>query len=85
MREGAGAGARREVRREAVVWVLRNNKPQPVQVEIGVADNTNTLLLSGLDEGDEVIVGGGPPAEDDQQRSPFGGGRGPGGPRIRGA
>jgi len=79
MREG---GAQREVRRQAVVWVLRNRQPQPVQVEIGVADNANTILYSGLQAGDEVIIGGGPRAEEDsRQSSPFGGGRGP---RIRG-
>jgi HlyD family secretion protein len=82
MREGGGA--QREVRREAVVWVLRNNRPTPVQVEIGVADNANTLILGGLEEGDQVIIGGGPRAEDDEERSPFGGGR-RGGVRIRGA
>ncbi len=82
MREGAGP--RREVRRQAVVWVLRNNRPTPVQVEIGVADNTHTLLHSGLDVGDEVIVGGGPRAQNSDQRSPFGSG-GRGGARIRGA
>ena len=80
-----GGAARREVRQEAVVWVLRNNRPTPVQVEIGVADNGYTLLHGGLSEGDEVIVGGGPRAEN-QQGGPFGGGRGgPGGARIRGA
>jgi len=84
MREGAGP--RREVRRQAVVWVLRNNRPTPVQVEIGVADNSNTLLYGGLEAGDQVIVGGGPRREEDNA-SPFGrGGRGgPGGVRIRGA
>jgi HlyD family secretion protein len=81
----AGAGPRREVRQQAVVWVLRDNRPTPVLIEIGVADNGYTLLHSGLNEGDEVIIGGGPPAEDNQN-SPFGGGRGgAGGPRIRGA
>ena len=82
MREGGG---QREVRRDAVVWVLRNNKPQPVQVEIGVADNSATLLYSGLREGDEIIIGGGPRAEADSRRGgPFGGGGRGGGPRIRG-
>ena len=85
MRQG-GEG-QREVRQEAVVWVLRDNRPSPVQVEIGVADNGYTLIHSGLNEGDEVIVGGGPRAEN-QQGGPFGGGGGrggPGGARIRGA
>ena len=84
----AGGGPRQEVRNQAVVWVLRNNKPAPVLVETGVADNGYTLIHSGLNEGDEVIIGGGPQAENANQSSPFGGGRGggPGGgpPRIRG-
>jgi HlyD family secretion protein len=79
----AGAGPRQEVRQQAVVWLLRNNRPTPLLVEIGVADSGYTLLHSGLSEGDEVIIGGGPRAEENQQNSPFGGGRG-GGPRIRG-
>ncbi len=86
MRQG-GEG-QREVRQEAVVWVLRDNRPAPVQVEIGVADNGYTLIHSGLNEGDEVIVGGGPRAETQAPGGPFGGsggGRGGGGTRIRGA
>lgn len=81
-----GGGAQREVRQGAVVWVLRDNRPAPVQVEIGVADNGYTLIHSGLNEGDEVIVGGGPRAET-VPGGPFGGGGrgGPGGTRIRGA
>jgi HlyD family secretion protein len=82
----SGAGPRREIRQQAIVWVLRNRQPTPMQVEIGVADNGFTLVHSGLNEGDEVIIGGGPQAEDDA-RSPFGGGGGRGGSgvRIRGA
>lgn len=85
----ANPTATREVRQQAVVWVLRNNKPQPVQVEIGIADNGYTLLYSGLNEGDEVIVGGGPRAQEQQRSSsPFGGPGGGGGGRggrVRGA
>jgi HlyD family secretion protein len=73
----AGGGPRRELRQQAVVWVLRDNKPAPVQVEIGVADNGYTLVHSGLDEGDEVIIGGGPRDEERQQQ------RGPMGPGVR--
>ncbi|MEQ1820504.1 MAG: efflux RND transporter periplasmic adaptor subunit [Terricaulis sp.] len=84
----AGAGPRQEVRNQAVVWVLRNNKPTPVLVETGVADNGYTLVHSGLNEGDEVIIGGGPQAANANQASPFGGGGRGGGPgggaRIRG-
>lgn len=78
-----GAGQRRQVRNQVVVWVLRNNQPTPVAVTTGIADNSNTLLYSGLNEGDQVIVGGGPPAATQQRStSPFGGSRGGG--RVRG-
>ncbi len=81
----ASAGQRREVRQDAVLWVLRNNRPAPVQVVIGIADSSYTLVHSGLDEGDQVIVGGGPQAPQ-QQNGPLGGSRGgAGGVRIRGA
>lgn len=75
----AGGGQRQDVSRQAVVWVLHDNKPSPVLVNIGIADNTNTLLISGINAGDQVIVGGGPRAESTQARSPFGGRGGPGG------
>ena len=81
----SGGGPRQEVRQQAVVWVLRDDRPTPTLVEIGVADNTNTLVHSGLSEGDQVIVGGGPQAQErQQQRGPMGPGGGPG-VRIRGA
>ncbi|MBI3438095.1 MAG: efflux RND transporter periplasmic adaptor subunit [Proteobacteria bacterium] len=77
-----GGDPRREVRNQAVVWVLRGNLPTPVVVWTGIADNTNTLLYSGLNENDQVIIGGGPPAQTQQRNaSPFGGPRGPGGGR----
>jgi HlyD family secretion protein len=82
MRSG-GMGEPREVRRQAVAWVLRNGKPTPVAIEIGVADDGHTALVGGdLREGDEVIIGGGPRAEgagQQQQQGPMGGG-----PRVRG-
>lgn len=80
----SGAAERREIRRHGVLWVLRGNRPAPVRVEIGVADNGHTLLHSGLREGDRVIVGGGPQREEDAP-NPMGGRGGPGGLRIRGA
>ncbi|MCL4715663.1 MAG: efflux RND transporter periplasmic adaptor subunit [Hyphomonadaceae bacterium] len=81
----AGAGRRQELRQQAVVWVVRNNRPEPVLIEIGVADNANTLVFSGLSEGDRVITGGGAQAQGQQRgASPMGGGPGPG-VRIRGA
>jgi hypothetical protein len=75
----ASQGQRREVRNQAVVWVLRNNRPEPVQVVLGIADNTYTLVYSGLNVGDQVITGGGPRPKD--QARPGGGLLGPGGGR----
>jgi HlyD family secretion protein len=38
------------------VWVLRNKQPAPVRVVIGVSDNKNVEIRSGLQEGEPVIV-----------------------------
>ena len=77
-------GERREVRNQAVVWVLRGNTPTPIQVTTGLADDSHTLLYNGLNAGDLVIIGGGPPAAAQQRNaSPFGGPRGPGGGNVR--
>jgi len=38
------------------VWVMRGEKPSPVQVKVGVTDFTNTEIVSGLKEGDVVVV-----------------------------
>ncbi len=84
---GGGAAQRRETpARAAVIWVLRDNRPTPVRVMIGVADDSFTAVVSGdLHEGDQVITGGGPQSAADRagkqrQQSPMGGG----GVRIRG-
>jgi HlyD family secretion protein len=81
-----GGGPRREARNQVIVWVLRNSQPTPVPITTGIADNTNTLIYSGLNEGDQVIVGGGPPPKNQNQtRSPFGGPSGGRGGRGGGA
>lgn len=76
-------GAGRETRvRNAVVWVLRDNKPAPVQVQLGVAADAYTEVVSGLQPGDLIITGGGPASKEKRQQ---GGPMGPGGGvRIRG-
>jgi HlyD family secretion protein len=64
--------------RRAVVWVLRDDKPAPLAVKLGVADDGFTAVVGGdLKAGDAVITGGGPLREN----AP-GGGPG-GGPQIR--
>lgn len=62
--------------RNAVVWVLRESRPVPVQVQLGVAADSHTEVLGGLNEGDLVIVGGGPQQKEkakNQQGGPMGG------------
>jgi HlyD family secretion protein len=39
------------------LWVLRENKPQPVTVKLGITDGTRTEIVDGgLREGDQVIT-----------------------------
>jgi hypothetical protein len=79
LRAQGGGGQTRA--RNAVLWVLRDGKPEPVQVQIGVAADSFTEVLGGLSEGDLVITGGGPQQKEKQkQQSPMGGP----GVRIRG-
>ncbi|MET0183371.1 MAG: efflux RND transporter periplasmic adaptor subunit [Caulobacterales bacterium] len=86
---GPQTGQRRAQTRAVVIWVLRDNRPTPVRVNVGVSDDSFTAVMGGdLREGDQVITGGGPEATNNQrqqQGNPMGGG-GPmgGGARIRG-
>jgi HlyD family secretion protein len=42
---------------KVTVWVLRNGRPSPVAVVIGISDNQNVEVTSGnLHEGDRVVV-----------------------------
>ena len=41
-----------------IVRVLRNEKVEVVRVETGLSNDTQTEVVSGLSEGDEVITGG---------------------------
>lgn len=82
LRQQQGSG-REQRTRTAVVWVLRENKPVPVQVQLGVAADAFTEVVSGLNEGDQIITGGGPQPKE-KAKSPMSPGGGGGGPRIRG-
>jgi hypothetical protein len=79
----AGPGTRRVQQRPAVAWVLRNEKPTPIFVMIGLADDTHTAIVGGdLKQNDSVIIGGGP-RDPNAQQGPRPGGPGFGGPGIR--
>jgi HlyD family secretion protein len=62
---GADTGIPRNLQRggegtagdQRVVWVLKDNKPQPRRIRIGITDGTYTEVVSGsLAEGDQVII-----------------------------
>jgi len=57
-------------RGEYIVMVLRNEESVPKAVEIGLETTTQTEIISGLSEGDVVIVSGQDLSDKD---SPFGG------------
>lgn len=68
-------GPGRETRvRNAVVWVLRDDKPVPVQVQLGVAADAFTEVIGGVQEGDLIITGGGPASKAKTQGGAMGGG-----------
>jgi HlyD family secretion protein len=52
---GSGAGARGN--RRATIYVLRENKAQPVEVQLGITDGSRTEVRDGLNENDLVIIG----------------------------
>ncbi len=58
---------------QRVVYVLRNNLPSPVEIELGASSETSSQVVDGeLQEGDPIILN--PPVTFDQ----FDGGGGPG-------
>ena len=44
---------------EATVSVLRNGNPTSVSVTVGISNDINTEIISGLEAGDEIVVNGG--------------------------
>lgn len=38
------------------IYVLRNNKPTPIRVKVGITDNKYTQIISGLSQTDQVIT-----------------------------
>jgi HlyD family secretion protein len=73
-RAGTGRAAT-ERRTERTVYVLRGNKPSPVQIKTGISDGISTEVLEGLKENDRVITAqiGSASANAQQPANPFGG------------
>jgi HlyD family secretion protein len=76
---GGGPGAAAVPRSMGrTVYVLRGNKPEPVQIKTGISDGTTTEVLEGLSDKDRVITAqlNVPNAANTQtQGNPFGGPR----------
>jgi HlyD family secretion protein len=45
-----------EHRLTRTIYVMKGNKPEPVQVKIGISDGISTEVTDGLTEGDKVIT-----------------------------
>jgi HlyD family secretion protein len=59
---------------ERTVWVLKDGKPMPVKVKLGVSDGSNTEVVEGaLQEGDLLITESEEPKERRAMGSPIGG------------
>ena len=43
-------------RNQAFVTVMDNDTEKKIRVELGISDGTNTEIISGLNEGDQVVV-----------------------------
>ena len=75
-RSGGASGARPrgERRSTRTVYVLKDNKPEPVQIKTGISDGIYTEVTDGLNENDKIITSATiRQASGAQPASPFGG------------
>jgi hypothetical protein len=49
-------GAAKTSNGQTMVTILKNNQPQQVAVELGIASDTQVEVLSGISEGDAVVT-----------------------------
>jgi HlyD family secretion protein len=68
-----GRGGAQRGKTPGVVWILKDKKPWPVQVNVGASDGSFSEVVGEIKPGDQVIIGGGPKPLP-TMRSPFGGG-----------
>jgi HlyD family secretion protein len=52
---GAGSAGARGNRR-ATVYILKENKPHPIEVQLGITDGSRTEVRAGLNENDDLII-----------------------------
>lgn len=43
--------------RQVKVYVLKDGKAEPVDVQVGITDGSKTEVVAGLNENDPVIIG----------------------------
>ena len=75
-RSGGGSGGQPKGGRSRTVYVLKDNKPQPVQIKTGITDGISTEVTDVLKEGDKVVTGAtvGSAGTGAQSSNPFSGG-----------
>lgn len=54
---GTGGDSKAESGKEVPILVMDKGKPALRQIRIGISDNTNYEVISGLKEGDKVVIG----------------------------
>lgn len=61
--------------RGAMVMVLKDNRPKPQPITVGLEDGVNAQVLSGLAEGDKVVISSGSdkPSNSGRRQGPPGG------------
>ena len=70
----AGPRPKGERKSQRTVYILKDNKPQPVQIKTGITDGVYTEVMEGLNEGDAVITAAIIKGSSAPSASPFGGG-----------
>ncbi len=56
-RAGSGGGGEGRSVRQVKIYMLKDGKAQPVDVQVGITDGSKTEIIAGLNENDPVIIG----------------------------
>ena len=77
------SGRKSESRVERTVYLLRDGKPAPTQIKVGISDGVFTEVIEGLNEGDQVIIGSTGASQPSAQTAPASSNPFSGGMRFR--